>query len=97
LIGISARAGRQIRDLRQHFESLERYEALLNLTRAVREAIGVIETAPMSGQTFPRPYPQLARPGQRWLKCGHYWIGYRITPPVIIAVFYDQANIPGRM
>jgi hypothetical protein len=32
------------------------------------------------------------------MKSGRYWIAYSaMTPPVILAVFYDQANIPGRL
>jgi hypothetical protein len=46
----------------------------------------------------PRPYPDLARPGLAWIKAGRYWIAYRTKPRVIIvAVFYDTANIPGRL
>ncbi|MGB8843060.1 MAG: hypothetical protein WCC64_18550 [Aliidongia sp.] len=46
----------------------------------------------------PRPYPQLAKPGRRWLHIRRYWIAYRTTsPPVIIAACYDAANIPKRL
>jgi hypothetical protein len=46
----------------------------------------------------PQPYPQLARPGRAWIKVSRYWIAYRITPPPLtVAVFYDMANIPGRL
>ncbi|HEX4366898.1 MAG TPA: hypothetical protein VH023_08725 [Rhodopila sp.] len=46
----------------------------------------------------PRPYPALARPDREWVKAGRYWIAYRTRPRVlIIAVFFETANIPDRM
>ncbi|MCB8876689.1 type II toxin-antitoxin system RelE/ParE family toxin [Acidisoma silvae] len=98
MIGFTARAARQLQDLRQHFEYLERNEALKGLITAIGEAIEIIETQPGNGHPFPRPYPQLARAGRLWVKAGRYWVGYRLSrPPVIVAVFYDQADIPGHL
>jgi hypothetical protein len=52
---------------------------------------------PGDGLPAPRPYPELARPGQAWLKAGRYWIAYGTgAPPVILAVFFETADIPGR-
>jgi hypothetical protein len=32
------------------------------------------------------------------LKAGSYWIAYRVSPePTIVGVFYESANIPGRL
>jgi hypothetical protein len=32
------------------------------------------------------------------VQAGRYWVAYSTTkPPVIVAVFYDAANIPGRL
>jgi hypothetical protein len=32
------------------------------------------------------------------VKAGRYWVAYNTTqPPVIVAVFYETANIPGRL
>jgi len=47
----------------------------------------------------PRPYPNLTRPGWQWLKEGPYWIAYVTVPggAVIQAVYYETANIPGRL
>jgi hypothetical protein len=46
----------------------------------------------------PRPYPELAAEGDAWVKAGRYWIGYRTAePPAIFAVFFETANIPGRL
>jgi len=53
---------------------------------------------PAAGLAAPRPYPQLAYPGRLWIKAGRYWIAYRMTPvPVIVAVFHETADIPGRL
>jgi hypothetical protein len=44
------------------------------------------------------PYPHVARPGRAWIKAGRYCIAYNTAhPPVIAAVFYETANIPGRL
>lgn len=45
----------------------------------------------------PRPYPDLAAEGEAWVYAAPYWIAYSLTrPPVILAVFFDQADIPVR-
>ena len=57
-----------------------------------------IERAPGTGLPAPRPYPQLARPGWAWTRSGRYWVAYTTGPaPVIVAVFFETANIPGRV
>ena len=91
-------AQRQIIDLQRHYSALRRPEALRNLDRALREAEQRIERNPLGGLPAPRPYPDLTRPGRRWVKAGPYWIAYSTTDPaVILAVFYETANIPGRL
>jgi hypothetical protein len=33
-----------------------------------------------------------------WIKSGRYWIAYRTNPPpLIVAVFFEMANIPRRL
>ena len=65
---------------------------------AMQEAADRIEADPAAGLPAPRPYPELARPGRAWVKAGRYWVLYRTTaPPVIIAVFFETADIPGRL
>jgi hypothetical protein len=33
-----------------------------------------------------------------WIKEGRYWIAYNPAPePTIVAIFYESANIPGRL
>jgi hypothetical protein len=64
----------------------------------MQEAVGRIEENPAAGLAAPRPYPHLARPGRAWIKVGRYWVGYRTVPsPIIIAVFYETADIPRRL
>jgi hypothetical protein len=83
LIGYTDEALEQVRALRHHYEALARDAAIRALDRAL---------------PAPRPYPQLARPGRAWIKSGRYWVAYRTGPaPVIVAVFFETVNIPGRL
>ena len=95
MIGLTARAERQFRELREHYEHLERPEAILGLIAALEQAFRVIGENPAAGLAAPRPYPHLARPDRLWIKAGRYWIAYEPTTPVIVGVFYETANIPG--
>lgn len=98
MIAYTPRAARQVEDLRQHYEDRERIEAIRALDAALDEAERKIEGDPAAGLAAPRPYPRLARPGRAWVKAGRYWVAYSTTqPPVIVAVFYDVADIPGRV
>ncbi len=65
---------------------------------ALDEAERKIEHNPAGGLPAPRPYPWLARAGWAWVKAGRYWIGYRQRPRLlIVSVFYETADIPGRL
>ena len=98
MIGFTARAARQLQQLRQHYEDRGRPEAIRALIAAVQAASRRIEANPAAGLAAPRPYPHLARPGQAWIKAGRYWISCTTTrPPVIVAIFYETADIPGRL
>jgi plasmid stabilization system protein ParE len=98
LIRFSRRATQQIAGLARHYETRERPDAIRNLIAAIREASTVIESDSEVGISAPRPYPQLKRPGLAWVKAGRYWIAYRRRPYLVItAVFYDAADIPGRL
>lgn len=97
MIAYTPRAARQVDDLRQHYEDRARREAILALAAALEEAERRIEANPGAGLAAPRPYPDLARPGRRWIKAGRYWIAYSPgLPPVIVGVFYETADIPRR-
>ena len=91
-----SRAARdQLAALRRHYRRKNRLEAVQNLSEALRVAARQIIAG--KSQRAPGPYPELARPGRAWTHAGRYWILYATTePPVILAVFYDSADIPGR-
>jgi plasmid stabilization system protein ParE len=75
----------------------QRPEATRALIVAIFTASDSIEADPAAGLAAPRPYPRLARKGRLRVKAGRYWVAYLTTnPPVIAAVFYDAADIPGR-
>lgn len=80
-------------------EARRHVRALYAYTRnALTAAWEKITTSPGAGLPAPRPYKQLAQPGRVWLKSGRYWIGYRTQPTTaIVAVFFETANIPGRV
>jgi plasmid stabilization system protein ParE len=98
LIAYTPEASRQIDDLIQHYEDRQRPEAIRALLTAMDEAEGKIDRAPSAGLKAPRPYPLLRQTGRAWVKAGRYWFAYGTTePPVIIGVFFETANIPGRL
>ena len=93
----SAEAVDQIDALRLHYIGKARIEAAQALDRALGQPERAITLQPEAGSPFPRPYPGLARIGRAWTKAGRYWISYSLTrPPVILAVFYETADLPGR-
>ena len=98
MIDYTDEALEQVRALHRHFETLARDTAIRALDRALVEAEAKIERAPAKGLPAPRPYPQLAQLGRLWVKSGRYWIAYQTGPaPVIVAVYFETANIPGRL
>ena len=98
MIRLSPEAEAQVDALLSHYERLERPEAAYNLFDTITEASSRIEEAPESGLPAPRPYPTLSSLGLRWIKQRSYWIGYSTgVPPIVAAVFYETANIPGRI
>lgn len=99
MIGFTAQAARQVRNLRSHYEHKGFTGALRNLDAALDEAATLIEADPGAGSPMPRPYPvpKLAKPGQAWVQVGRYWVRYTVTPPLTVTGwFYDQADIPRR-
>jgi hypothetical protein len=87
-----------MREFRNYYERKDRIEAIISLNAAMLEAETSIDRSPESGLPSPRPYARLARPGRLWMKSRSYWVCYGIDRPhVIWAVFYAQANIPGRL
>ena len=95
-IPLNRRASRQVQALAAHYDALDRPEAIDNLVVAIRAAQAAIPQVERHAAA-PRPYPEIAKPGTAWIKSGRYWIAYSLRKPQTIrAVFYDQADIPGR-
>ncbi len=62
---------------------------------AYRRAVDLIEAGPKAFLTHPRPYPDLAGYGFRWIKVHRYWFGY--VPgddPVIANILDETSDIP---
>lgn len=98
MIDYSDRALDLIDELRAHFVRKGWLEPLQSLRTALIEAEARIGRDPSKGLPAPRPYPELAADGERWIHVRRYWIAYTTTdPPIIIGVFYDTADIPGRV
>lgn len=97
-VTLGREARRDVAALTRDSERKNRPEAVYNLLVAVNQAMKQIADDPSGGLGAPRPYPAPARPGTTWTKAGRYWFAYSLAdPPVIIAVFYDAADIPGRV
>ncbi len=95
---LSDDAARDVAELRNHYARKGRPEAVRNLRFAVQQAAERIDRDPQGGLAAPRPYPEAAEAGWRWIKEGRYWIAYSLTrPPLIVAVIYDQADLPRRI
>ena len=91
-------ARRDVAALIRDLERKNRPEAIRNLLVAVNQAMKQIDDDPNGGLGAPRPHPGLAYPGRAWTQAGRYWFAYRLdAPPVITAVFYDAADVPGRV
>jgi hypothetical protein len=87
-----------LRELRNYYERKDRIEAIISLNAAMSEAEVLIVQSPENGLPAPRRYTRLARDGRLWVKLRSYWVCYGVERPhVIWAVFYAQANIPGRL
>ncbi len=97
MIAYTPEARRQVRELIGHYRKKQRPEAIRNLDAALARAEAALESGPTRPRMFPATYRDLARPDRAWLKEGIYWIAYQQTvPPVILAVFWEQAEIDRR-
>jgi hypothetical protein len=97
LIGYTSEARQHVRDLIAHYRKKLRPEAVRNLNIALARAEDAIARGTARSRAFPASYRDLAMPGRAWIKEGIYWIAFRQTvPPVIIAVFWEQAQIDQR-
>ncbi len=99
MVLITATAQAQLEALEQHYASLNRDRAVIRMAQAL--AVAADRIAAQTGPFFPapRPYPDLASFGWRWLKEGRYWIGFTAIAEghAVMAVFFDGADIPRRI
>jgi len=57
-----------------------------------------IASGPRFWLTHPRPYPDIARYGFRWVKIHRYWFAYQPgSSPVITNIFDESGDIPGQV
>jgi plasmid stabilization system protein ParE len=74
-----------------------RPEAARRLIETYDAALARIAAEPRSWRTHPRPYPDLARYGFRWIKLHRYWFAWHPGPPPVITNIFDEtADIPRR-
>ncbi len=67
-------------------------EAIARAGEKIEEQIGPF-------LSYPRPYPNIVVDNWKWLKEARYWIAFEPISDgyMITAIFYDAANIPGRL
>jgi len=69
--------------------------AARRLIEAYGTAVEEIAGAPSSWFHHPRPYPELARYGFRWIKVHRYWFSYLPDrDPIITNILDEVADIP---
>lgn len=92
-------ARRQINTLGRHFRRKGRVEAIVRLRAAVEQALRETDAAVGQGHDFPSVYRELSEAGRYWIKIHRYWFAYEMSAgeAIITYVFYDQADIPGRL
>jgi plasmid stabilization system protein ParE len=95
LIRQTLSAERQATAMFRSYLRKERYEAFRRFDQAIQDAVREIEADPHAGALFPRPYPELARWGFRWIKVHRYWFAWSMAKgyPVVTNILYDQARI----
>jgi plasmid stabilization system protein ParE len=99
MVVITTTARAQLEALEDHYAELGRDVAAIRMTESVAVAAARIERQAGPFWPAPRPYPDVAGYGWRWLKEGRYWIAFTVTPEgyAATAIFYETANIPRRL
>lgn len=69
-----------------------RPEAARRLIETYDAALVRIAAGSRSRLTHPRPYPELARYGFRWIKLHRYWFAWLPGPPPVITNIFDEAG-----
>jgi plasmid stabilization system protein ParE len=86
------------RYLRATPQRAARPAAARKLIEAYAAAVEQIAAGPESWLTHPRPYPDLAGYGFRWIKIHRYWFGYLAgEAPIITNILDEVADIPARV
>lgn len=98
IVRFSTRAEERVEELESHYFALGRDSAVRQLRNSLAEAIRLIGSGEKTYLIAPRPYPQLAAAGLRWIHVGRYWIGYKANSDewLIASVYFNAANIPAR-
>lgn len=98
MVTITATARAQIEALERHYVDLGRDAAIIRMTEAIALAAARIEEQAGPFRPAPRPYPDLADLGFRWLKAGRYWVAFApsLSGYAITGVFFETADIPRR-
>ncbi len=98
-VRLAASAKWDVRALETYYAERGREAAAAKLIAAVERAAKMIEAASELSLPAPRPYPELADLGARWLHVGRYWFSF--VPEaggfVVTNVIFDTANIPVRI
>ena len=72
-----------------------RLQAAGRLIESYEMAVKAIGDGPQTWFSHPRPYPELASYGFRWIKVHRYWFGYLPgQDPVITNILDEVADIP---
>jgi plasmid stabilization system protein ParE len=69
-----------------------RPDAARRLIETYDAALARIAADPRSWLTHPRPYPELARYGFRWIKLHRSWFAWLSGPPPVITNILDEAG-----
>lgn len=98
ILPYTIRAASHVDALVTHYLEKDRPEAVRSLMRTLAIASAAILDGSAARYDTPRPYPTVREVGAYWVHFPPYWIAYRRpASPVISAVFYDAADIPGRI
>jgi hypothetical protein len=99
MVLITAVAQAQLEALEAHYQKLGRDLAIIRMTEAVAMAAARINEGAGPFLPAPRPYPELAAYGWRWLKEARYWIAFTPIPDgqAITGIFFETSDIPRRI
>lgn len=98
-VRFSPAAARQTRAPEAHYSGLGRESAIANLRTAITTAVAAFDRTAARDYDAPRPYPELAHLGWRWMHQGRYWVAFDDRGPdlYVAAVVFDSADIPARV